>query len=117
MRPLAPGQGCYAAWLTPQGRMITDAVVLAEEDTITLEVPVALGELIYRRLDAAIFAEDVLLTDEGAACGAWWACTAPAPRRIVAAPCGCRARGHPADRRGDDGLARVRQRAARPRAG
>ena len=65
---LDAGRGCYSAWLTPQGRMITDAVVLAEEDAITLEVPGSIGEDLYRRLDAAIFAEDVLLTDE---CGVW----------------------------------------------
>lgn len=63
---LAPGHGCYAAWLTPQGRMITDAVVLAEEDTLTIDVPVTLGELVYRQLSAAVFAEDVQLSDEGA---------------------------------------------------
>ncbi len=66
---LAPGHGCYAAWLTPQGRMITDALVLAEEDSITLEVPVALGEAVLRQLNAAIFAEDVRLIDEGAVWG------------------------------------------------
>jgi folate-binding protein YgfZ len=65
---LAVGRGCYSAWLSPQGRMITDAVVLAEEDAVTLEVPGPIGEDLYRRLDAAIFAEDVLLTDE---CGVW----------------------------------------------
>jgi folate-binding protein YgfZ len=64
VQALAPGQGCYAAWLTPQGRMITDAIVLAEDDTITVEVPLALGESVYRQLGAAVFAEDVLLTDE-----------------------------------------------------
>ncbi|MGE0361757.1 MAG: folate-binding protein YgfZ [Vicinamibacterales bacterium] len=65
---LAPGQGCYSAWLTPQGRMITDAIVLAEGDAVSLDVPGAIGDDLYRRLDAAIFAEDVLLTDEG---GVW----------------------------------------------
>ena len=65
---LAAGRGCYSAWLNPQGRMITDAVVLAEEEALTLEVPAAIGEDLYRRLDAAIFAEDALLTDE---CGVW----------------------------------------------
>lgn len=61
---LPPGHGGYGAWLTPQGRMLTDAVVLAEPDAITLEVPAGLGEDLYRRLDAAVFAEDVLVTDE-----------------------------------------------------
>jgi len=65
---LAPGQGCYSAWLSPQGRLITDALVLAEDDAVTLEVPGPIGDDLYRRLDAAIFAEDVLLTDEG---GVW----------------------------------------------
>lgn len=65
---LAPGRGCYAAWLTPQGRMITDVVALAEDDAISLEVPGSLAVDVYRRLDAAIFAEDVQLTDED---GVW----------------------------------------------
>ena len=69
VQALTPGQGCYAAWLTPQGRMITDAIVLAEDDSLTVDVPVALGELVYRQLGAAIFAEDVQLTDEGAVWG------------------------------------------------
>jgi folate-binding protein YgfZ len=64
---LTPGRGCYAAWLTPQGRMITDAVVLAEDDTVTVEVPAAVGDAVRRQLDAAIFAEDVQLADEAAA--------------------------------------------------
>ena len=68
VQALAVGRGCYAAWLTPQGRMITDAIVLAEDDTITVEVPLALGEVVYRQLGAAVFAEDVVLTDEG---GVW----------------------------------------------
>lgn len=63
---LAPGQGCYAAWLTPQGRMITDAVVLADDDALTVEMPFALGDTLRRQLDAAIFAEDVQLADDTA---------------------------------------------------
>ena len=69
VQALAPGQGCYAAWLTPQGRMITDVIALAEDDTISLEVPVALAEMLCRQLGAAVFAEDVVLTDEGAVWG------------------------------------------------
>ncbi len=65
---LVAGRGCYSAWLNPQGRMITDAAVLAEEEALSLDVPGPIGEDLYRRLDAAIFAEDVLLTDE---CGVW----------------------------------------------
>lgn len=64
---LQPGHGCYAAWLTPQGRMLTDAVVLAEADALTVEVPAPLGETVFRQLGAAIFAEDVTLDDQSAA--------------------------------------------------
>jgi len=60
---LGPGQGCYAAWLTPQGRMLTDAVVLATEDALLVEVPSALFDTVVRQLDQSIFAEDVVLTD------------------------------------------------------
>lgn len=65
---LRPGHGCYAAWLTPQGRMLTDAVVLHEDDSLAVEVPAAIVEALLRQLDEAIFAEDVRLTDES---GAW----------------------------------------------
>lgn len=63
---LTPGRGCYAAWLTPQGRMLTDAVVLAEDDALTVELPAPLVDTLLRQLNAAIFAEDVVLADESA---------------------------------------------------
>ncbi|MEZ5291432.1 MAG: glycine cleavage T C-terminal barrel domain-containing protein [Vicinamibacterales bacterium] len=63
---LAPGHGCYTAWLTPQGRMLTDAVVLAERDSLTLELPALLAAPLFRQLTAAIFAEDVVAVDESA---------------------------------------------------
>jgi folate-binding Fe-S cluster repair protein YgfZ len=63
---LAAGQGCYAAWLTPQGRMLTDAVVLAEDDALTIDLPAPLVDTLLRQLNAAIFAEDVVLADESA---------------------------------------------------
>lgn len=63
---LTPGRGCYAAWLTPQGRMLTDAVVLAEDDALHMELPAPLVDGLLRQLNAAIFAEDVTLADESA---------------------------------------------------
>ena len=63
---LAPGRGCYAAWLTPQGRMLTDAVVLAEDDALMVDLPAPLVDTLLRQLNAAIFAEDVVLADETA---------------------------------------------------
>ena len=35
---LAPGTGCYAAYLTPQGRMIADMHLLAEPDRIVVDL-------------------------------------------------------------------------------
>lgn len=60
---LVPGTGCYAAWLTPQGRMLTDLHVLAAEDTIVLDVPASLVEPTLERLDRFLFSEDVQLAD------------------------------------------------------
>jgi folate-binding protein YgfZ len=60
---LQPGSGCYAAWLTPQGRMVTDMHVLEGGDMILLDVPAALRELVLQRLDQFLFAEDVQLGD------------------------------------------------------
>lgn len=65
---LGAGHGCYAAWLTPQGRMLTDAVVLAEDDSMTVELPGPVVDALVRQLHEAIFAEDVGLADES---GGW----------------------------------------------
>jgi len=60
---LKPGTGCYAAWLTPQGRMITDMHVLESGDMILLDVPASMRETMLQRLDQFIFSEDVQLGD------------------------------------------------------
>lgn len=63
MQTLAPGSGCYAAWLTPQGRMITDLHVFETGDRIVLDVPAELAAALVERLDQSVFTEDVQLTD------------------------------------------------------
>lgn len=60
---LQPGDGCYAAYLTPQGRMISDMVVLAGTDSLLLRVPPAVRPTIAARLDSLIFSEDVSIED------------------------------------------------------
>jgi folate-binding protein YgfZ len=60
---LQPGSGCYAAWLTPQGRMITDLHVLENGDMVLLDVPGAMREGVLQRLDQYLFSEDVQLGD------------------------------------------------------
>lgn len=60
---LGPGSGVYAAWLTPQGRMIADANVLELGDAVLLDVPRDLTAALVKRLDDSIFAEDVAVRD------------------------------------------------------
>src|ERR687891_376984 len=63
IQALTPGTGCYAAWLTPQGRMVTDLDVLESGDMILLDVPASLVSTVLERLDQFIFSEDVQVAD------------------------------------------------------
>ena len=58
---LTAGTGCYAAWLTAQGRMLTDLHVLESGEMILLDVPAELVESTLQRLDQFLFSEDVQL--------------------------------------------------------
>jgi tRNA-modifying protein YgfZ len=82
---LGPGDGCYAAYLTPQGRMISDLRVLALRsasgaepdrsegpesttrlaggDSMLLDVPAAQKATVLERLSAFIIMEDVAIED------------------------------------------------------
>src|SRR5689334_8096587 len=60
---LAAGQGCYAAYLTAQGRMISDLFVYELGDVILLALPRATKDAVLAKLDQFIFAEDVQLGD------------------------------------------------------
>lgn len=59
---LSPGRGCYAAWLTPQGRMLCDLHVLESGDMTLLDVPSAEAVQIAERLEQFHFAEDVQIS-------------------------------------------------------
>jgi folate-binding protein YgfZ len=61
VQALTPGTGCYAAWLTPQGRMITDLHVFEAGDLILLDVPAQIVDTILQKLDQFLFSEDVRL--------------------------------------------------------
>lgn len=54
---------CYAAWLTPQGRMITDLFVVNNDEDTLLEVPATLAATLAQRLDGLIFTEDARVVD------------------------------------------------------
>jgi folate-binding protein YgfZ len=58
---LTAGTGCYAAWLTPQGRMLTDMHVLESGEMILLDVPAETVDATLARLDQFVFSEDVRL--------------------------------------------------------
>jgi tRNA-modifying protein YgfZ len=60
---LKPGHGCYAAYLTPQGRMIADMHVYELGDVILLTLEGDTKDAVLARLDQFIFSEDVRLGD------------------------------------------------------
>jgi folate-binding protein YgfZ len=68
---LKEGESQYAAYLTPQGRMITDMHVFARGGRLLLDVPLSLAATLRDRLDALIFSEDARVTDESARIFVW----------------------------------------------
>jgi folate-binding protein YgfZ len=66
---LAPGEGCYAALLTPQGRMISDLRVLALDAALLVDVPGVALARVRDRLERFIITEEVALADLTASLG------------------------------------------------
>jgi len=61
---LKAGEGCYSAYLTPQGRMISDIWVYELGDVILLDLPsVDRKNVVLAKLDQFVFSEDVQLGD------------------------------------------------------
>src|SRR5512147_898117 len=60
---LTPGRGCYSAYLTPQGRMIADMVVLELGDLALVRLDAAKKSEVLEKLERFIFSEDVQLHD------------------------------------------------------
>jgi len=60
---LKPGEGCYAAYLTQQGRMIADLWVYELGDLMLLSMSRDVKDTVLARLDQFIFTEDVQLGD------------------------------------------------------
>ena len=56
---LSPGSGCYAACLTPQGRMTADMYVFADRERLLLDVDGSVADRLRERLDDLVFTEDV----------------------------------------------------------
>jgi tRNA-modifying protein YgfZ len=60
---LGQGQGCYAAYLTAQGRMIADLHVYELGDLVLLTMAGDVKDPVLAKLDQFIFGEDVQLND------------------------------------------------------
>lgn len=60
---LQPGQGCYTAYLTAQGRMIADLYAYELGDVLLLTMAGAVKDGVMAKLDQFIFSEDVQLGD------------------------------------------------------
>lgn len=84
---LAPGQGCYAAYLTPQGRMIGDMRVFNRGDDLVMDVTAESRATLVSRLDQFIIMEDVTLADVSSEVGCV-AVAGPSASRDVAAATG-----------------------------
>ena len=56
---LSPGSGCYAACLTPQGRMTADMHVFAGRERLFLDVAGGVADRLRERFDGLVFTEDV----------------------------------------------------------
>jgi folate-binding protein YgfZ len=61
----------YAAYLTPQGRMISDTHVTAQGNRLLLDVPAPLAAALREKLDSLIFSEDAQITDQSARLAVW----------------------------------------------
>jgi len=60
---LAPGQGCYAFFLSAQGRILADANIFCLPDHLLLDTEPETRAKVYEHLDRYIIADDVTLED------------------------------------------------------
>src|SRR5581483_11053467 len=60
---LVPGSGCYALYLTPQGRMVADLWIYEIGDVVLVAVHGDVKDAVLARFDQFIFSEDVQLGD------------------------------------------------------
>jgi len=63
IKALTPGQGCYATFLTPQGRTLADMRVYCLEDSLLLTVEAGLGEKVIAGLKKFTIGNRVELLD------------------------------------------------------
>jgi len=84
---LSAGRGCYAAYLTPQGRMIADLHLYELGDVMLMTMDGGVKDAVMAKLDQFIFSEDVQLGDVSATF-AQLAVVGPDAASVVAAALG-----------------------------
>lgn len=60
---LKPGEGCYAFFLSAQGRILADAAILCFDDHFLLDTETETRLKLYEHLDKFIIADDVIVED------------------------------------------------------
>src|SRR5438128_6241112 len=63
VQKLAPGTGCYAAHLTPQGKIVAHMHVLADDDALWLSLERATVPKLLAAFDKLLIMEDVQIAD------------------------------------------------------
>jgi folate-binding protein YgfZ len=63
IQQLTPGTGCYAYFLTAQGRVLADVNILTRPDHFLLDTEPEAREKIFKHLDTFIIADDVTIED------------------------------------------------------
>jgi aminomethyltransferase len=63
IQQLTPGTGCYAFFLTAQGRILADVNVLCRQDSFLLDTEPETLQKLVEHLDKFIIADDVTLED------------------------------------------------------
>ena len=63
IQQLQPGGGCYAFFLSAQGRILADVNIMAFEDHILLDTEPETRQVVFDHLDKFIIADDVTLED------------------------------------------------------
>ena len=74
---LDDGRGCYAAYLTPQGRIVADAELFNVGDQLLLDVHRSVKDMLVQRFGDLVFTEDVEIADWTEA---WVGCAVVGPR-------------------------------------
>jgi folate-binding protein YgfZ len=72
VQALTAGSGCYSAWLTPQGRMLTDLHIFESGDMMLVDVPADVAQATLQRLDQFLFSEDVQFADLSESLSSVW---------------------------------------------